>query len=150
MVRSKLIFSWHARIVAVSGTWSVNISCAFTISFCGRCTSYASGILFFFSLLFLRVVYSFARCIIMNFNGIVCSRDTRFLGTNCVVSFVTFLEEALAGSIIGCASFVTFLQFFFLSFSAFSFFLSFEALTFHSRFEVRRCDFFFSFVKSRR
>ena len=67
MVRSKLIFPRHARIVAVSGTWSVNISCAFTISFCGRCTSYASSIfLFFFPLLLffftcrvqLRTVYN--------------------------------------------------------------------------------------------
>lgn len=44
------------------------------------------------------------RCIIVNFNGIVCSRDAQFLGINCVVSFVSFPEEALAGLIIDCAN----------------------------------------------
>lgn len=40
----------------------------------------------------------------MNFNGIVCSRDAQFLRINCVVSFVSFLEEALAGLIIDRAN----------------------------------------------
>lgn len=56
----------------------------------------------------------------MNFNGIVCSRDAQFLGIDCVVSFVSFLEETLAGLIIDCANCVTFIRF-----------ISVDALIFH-------------------